>query len=43
MVETLMVLLFLKIAEVKTQLGDRITAIENEDFLTAYNNAKNTL
>lgn len=32
-----------KIAEVKTQLGDRITAIENEDFLTVYNNAKNTL
>lgn len=32
-----------KIAEVKTQLGDRITAIENEDFLNAYNTAKNTL
>lgn len=32
-----------KIAEVKTELGDRITAIETEDLVSAYNTAKNTL
>lgn len=32
-----------KIAEVKTELGDRITAIENEDYVAAYTTAKNTL
>lgn len=26
-----------------TELGDRITAIENEDLVAAYNTAKNTL
>lgn len=32
-----------KIAEVKTELGDRITAIETEDLVSVYNTAKNTL
>ena len=32
-----------KIAEVKTELGDRIANIENGDYLSAYNTAKNAL
>jgi len=31
------------IAQAKTELGDRITAIETEDLVSAYNTAKNTL
>lgn len=32
-----------KIAEVKTELENKITTIENEDYLNAYNTAKNSI